>query len=131
MYMYVYDYRITNLLPSRFMKCGYCRLKCRSNSVSSNGVPFETPPIFPPPLLVAPPPPAPIPPPTVFVVDDVIIPPPDPGAIDDNIDWGTGISCDRNVRLELCILTANDNDDKSDGNGVRSDRRVIVNEHSL
>lgn len=49
----------------------------------------------------------------------------------DKIDCGTGISCDRNVRFELCILTANDNDDKSDGNGVKSDRRVIVSEHNL
>lgn len=44
---------------------------------------------------------------------------------------GTGISCERNVRLELCIFTANDNDVKSGGNGIISVRRVIDNEHNL
>lgn len=46
-------------------------------------------------------------------------------------DSGTGISCERSVRLELCILTASDNEDKSAGSGVSSDRRVIVREQSL
>lgn len=44
---------------------------------------------------------------------------------------GTGISCDRNVRFELCIFTANDSDVRSGGNGVNNVRRDIVNEHNL
>lgn len=28
----------TNLLPSRLIKCGYCKLKCKSRSASKNGV---------------------------------------------------------------------------------------------
>lgn len=46
-------------------------------------------------------------------------------------DWGTGISCERSVRLELCILTARESDVRSGGSGVSSERRVIVREHSL
>lgn len=52
-------------------------------------------------------------------------------AVADSADNGTGISWERSVRLELCILTANERDDKSAGNGVSSDRRVMVNEHNL
>lgn len=52
-------------------------------------------------------------------------------AVTDSAERGTGISCERSVRLELCILTASDRDDKSAGSGVSSDRRVIVREHSL
>lgn len=88
----------TYRLPSRFMKCGYCRLKCKSKSVSSNGGLVNEPP---------------------------------PMALGDNIDCGTGISCDLNIRLELCILTANESDVNSGGSGVRSVKRVIVSEHNL
>lgn len=47
------------------------------------------------------------------------------------VGCGTGISWERNVRFELCILTASDSDAKSGGSGVNSDKRVIVNEHNL
>lgn len=44
---------------------------------------------------------------------------------------GTGISCERNVRFELCIFTASDSDVRSAGNGVSNDRREMVSEQSL
>lgn len=47
------------------------------------------------------------------------------------VNCGTGISCDRSVRFELCILTASESDERSAGRAVSSDNRVIVKEHSL
>lgn len=44
---------------------------------------------------------------------------------------GTGISWERSVRFELCILTASDNDVKSGGKCVNKVSRVIFNEHNL
>lgn len=81
-------------MPSRFKKCGYCRLKCKSSSISGNGG------------LLKP------------YADEI---------------WscGTVISCDRSVRFELCILTANESDVMSGGRVVKSDSRVIVKEHNL
>lgn len=86
------------LFPSRFKKCGYCKLKCRSSSVSSNGG-----------LLSCMPPP---------IYDGIV-------------NCGTGISCERSVLFELCILTASDSDERSAGRAVSSDSRVIVSEHNL
>lgn len=55
-----------------------------------------------------------------------------PPPINDGIvSCGTGISCERRVRFELCILTASESDERSAGRAVRSDRRVIVKEHNL
>lgn len=102
----------THLFPSRLIKCGYCKLKCKSNSVSKSAVPLP-PPRLPYDVLLVPAPGVYVPPPTA------------------NIDWPTEISCERNVRFELCIFTANDSDDKSDGNGASNDKRVIVSEHNL
>lgn len=163
-----------HLFPSRFRKCGYCRLKCKSKSVSRSGVvllppeaiplnPTTTPPPLPPPT------PAFIPMPpvpngifaAVLVVEEVVpvadcdavtlvlltwpgwallvvvvvklmgVPVEETHAVAVRADSGTGISWERSVRLELCILTASDSEDKSAGSGVSSDRRVIVSEHSL
>lgn len=58
-------------------------------------------------------------------------PPPIAALCGANKECGTEISCDRNVRFELCILTASDSDVKSDGNGASNVSRVIVSEHSL
>lgn len=69
---------ITYLLPSRFKKCGYCKLKCKSSSISSIGG-----------LLIF-----------------IFVPPYDDGIA----SCGTGISCERKVLFELCILTAIDSD---------------------
>lgn len=106
-----------HLFPSLFRKCGYCKLKWRSKSVSKNGglrsspaIPFDwcrtccCCPRIP-----------------------ALLPPPPPGVI----ICGTGISCERKVRFELCILTANESDVKSGGNGVINDNRVIFKEHNL
>lgn len=84
----------THLLPSRFKKCGYCRLKCKSSSISGSGG------------LLSP-------------------------YADDICSCGTMISCDRKVRFELCILTANESDVRSGGRVVNRDSRVIVKEHNL
>lgn len=108
------------LFPSRLIKCGYCKLKCKSNSTSKHG--------------------------DVMDADDALygidvgalgkdtelpIPVAVPLILPGKLNWGTGISCDRSVRFELCILTANDNDVRSDGNGVKIVKRVTVNEHNL
>lgn len=47
------------------------------------------------------------------------------------VSCGTGISCERSVRFELCILTASESVERSAGKAVSSDSRVIVREHSL
>lgn len=44
---------------------------------------------------------------------------------------GTGISWERSVLFELCILTASDSDVKSGGKCVNKVSRVIFNEHNL
>lgn len=67
----------------------------------------------------------------IVVVELMGVVPIDEAFESDRADNGTGISCERSVRLELCILTASDIEDKSAGSGVSSDRRVIVREHSL
>lgn len=54
-----------------------------------------------------------------------------PPMYDGIISCGTGISWERSVRLELCILTASESDVRSAGRAVSSDRRVIVSEHNL
>lgn len=41
------------------------------------------------------------------------------------------ISCERKVRFELCILTANESDVISGGRVASKDSRVIVKEHNL
>lgn len=84
----------THLFPSRFKKCGYCRLKCKSSSISGSGG------------LLSP-------------------------YADDICSCGTIISCDRKVRFELCILTANESDVISGGRVARRVSRVIVKEHNL
>lgn len=112
------------LFPSRLIKCGYCKLKCKSKSVSKNGDAAFPPPILPNDVL--------------FVLHAAN----DGGALPLELPipklllpvrnvCGTGISSDLNVRLELCIFTANDNDVISDGNGVISVSFVIESEHSL
>ena len=50
---------------------------------------------------------------------------------DEIANCGTGISCDRKVRLELCILTASDSDVRSGGSGDNNESLVIVREHNL
>lgn len=47
------------------------------------------------------------------------------------VSCGTGISCERSVRFELCIFTASESDEMSAGRAVSNDSRVIVKEHSL
>lgn len=47
------------------------------------------------------------------------------------VSCGTGISWERSVRFELCILTASESDVRSAGRAVSSDKRVIVSEHNL
>jgi hypothetical protein len=56
---------------------------------------------------------------------------PPPPMYDGIVNCGTGISCERRVRFELCILTASDSDERSAGRAVSSDNRVIVSEHNL
>lgn len=43
----------------------------------------------------------------------------------------TGISWERRIRFELCILTASETDDRSPGNGLSTVSRVMTNEHNL
>lgn len=47
------------------------------------------------------------------------------------VSCGTGISCERSVRFELCILTASESVERSAGRAVSSDNLVIVSEQSL
>lgn len=110
-----------HLFPSRLIKCGYCKLKCKSKSVSKNGdvvAPPRLDVLF---KLHAANDGGPLP--ALLLIPTLLLPV--------RSDCGTGISCDLNVRLELCILTANDNDVRSGGNGIMSDSLVIDNEHNL
>lgn len=103
------------------MKCGYCKLKCKSKSVSKNGdivAPPRLDVLF---KLYAANDGGPLP--VLLLMPTLLLPV--------RSDCGTGISCDLNVRLELCILTANDNDVRSGGSGIMSDSLVIDNEHNL
>lgn len=43
----------------------------------------------------------------------------------------TGISWERRIRFELCILTATETEERSPGNGLSTVSRVMINEHSL
>lgn len=113
---------VTNLFPSRLIKCGYCKLKCKSRSVSKND--DALPPMLPNDVLFK-----------LHAANDggalpVVLPNPTLLLPVRNV-CGTGISWDLNVRLELCIFTANDNDVRSGGNGIISVSLVIDTEHNL
>lgn len=42
-----------------------------------------------------------------------------------------GISWERRIRFELCILTATETEETSPGNGLSTVSRVMTNEHNL
>lgn len=139
-----------HLFPSRLMKCGYCKLKCKSKSVVIKGVLWFV--VVLPPLLIS-----------IAVLrllqpvcmEELLRPAPlteglPPlcrfGYNDDSIAelgllticcWccccccGIGISWERRMRFELCIFTANDKDVMSLGSAVWIANFVIVNEHNL
>jgi len=117
------------LLPSLLIKCGYCRLKCKSSSVSVNGTILLVPiPAFPtfPGVPIKPEPPI-----TLAIGELPCIELSRLEATEVRALPLMGISWLRKVRFELCIFTANDNDVVSPGRGVNMERRVIVNEQSL
>lgn len=105
------------------IKCGYCKSKCKSRSVSKNG--DELPPMLPNDVLFK-----------LHAANDggalpVVLLPNPTLLLPVRSVCGTGISWDLNVRFELCIFTANDNDVRSGGNGIMSVSRVIDSEHNL
>lgn len=115
-------------MPSLLIKCGYCRLKCKSSSVSVSGVPIPAFPTFPG-VPINPEPPI-----TLAIGE---LPCMDPISLELELADVVnalplmGISWLRNVLFELCIFTASDSDVVSPGSGVSMDSRVIVNEQSL
>lgn len=133
---YIYNFNFLSLslclaylFPSLLIKCGYCRLKCKSNSVSVSGIAFVVPipalPTFPG---------VPISPEPPITLASGELP-----CMEPSLELATevsalplmGISWLRSVRFELCIFTARESDVVSPGSGVNIDSRVIVNEQSL